>query len=186
MSRPDRETSVDAKESLRAIDFFAEILTPEQIDAVGAKSRVTLFQPGTHLMTEGEFGSSMFAIVHGHVEVTIQPRKDRPIFVAELGPGDIVGEMSMLTGARRVATVKAKDTVTVVEIGKVAFEGMLAQKPELIDTLGALLERRQGELKEAAAAGQPRLSADDIISRIRTVFANVFSATGGGRSISEG
>lgn len=176
---------MDAKESLRAIDFFAEMLTREEIDAVGAKSRVTVYPAGSRLMTEGEFGTSMFAIVRGEVSVTIEGRKGRAKTVAKLGPGDIVGEMSMLTGARRTATVSAVDDVTAVDIGKVAFEGMLAQKPELIDTLGTILSRRQGELKEVAAADEPRLSAEELVGRIKSVFAGVFGA-GNKQSLPEG
>lgn len=165
---------VNPTEILAKIPLFAEVLDSDQIERLAAKSQVSEFAAGSLLMTEGDFGTSMFAVARGSVAVTLAGKRNDAYGVAELTAGDIVGEMSLMTGARRNATVTATTDVTAVEITKVALEEILARAPDLIDSFGAVLARRQAE-RDRAAADAARGGKDKLISQIRHFF-------GGGRT----
>jgi CRP-like cAMP-binding protein len=150
---------------LAAIPLFAEALDGWQLDDLAAKCHAVVFAKGTGMMAEGDFGSSMFAIVSGRVSVTVADRRGAEHDVAHLGAGDIVGEMSLMTGARRNATVVAESDVAAVEITKVALEQVLARAPDLIDRFGAILARRQAELDRVKSH-----SGEDLAHRIRHFF----------------
>jgi CRP-like cAMP-binding protein len=77
--------------------------------------------------------------------------------------------MSLLTGARRRATVVAENEVVALEITKVALEEILARAPDLIDGFGTVLSRRQAELNRVAV-DVARHDKDDLIHQIRRFF----------------
>ncbi|MEO8668432.1 MAG: cyclic nucleotide-binding domain-containing protein [Bauldia sp.] len=157
---------VDPRDVIGAIPLFADALDEAQRDSLAARCHIVTFRKGAEMMTEGEFGSSMFAIVAGTVAVTVADRRGAEHDVAHLGEGEIVGEMSLLTGARRSATVVVSDEVVALEITKVALEQVLARAPDLIDRFGAILARRQAELDRVAKAH----SGEDLAHRIRHFF----------------
>ena len=122
-----------AREVLGAIPLFAKVLDAGQLERLAARCHEVIFPAGAVLMAEGDFGTSMFALVEGEVSVTLADKRGDAHDVAELSAGDVVGEMSLLTGARRSATVVAETEVVAIEITKVALEEILARAPDLID-----------------------------------------------------
>jgi CRP-like cAMP-binding protein len=159
----------DASEVLTAIPLFGGVLNGDQIERLAAKCHLAVFPAGSMLMAEGDFGTSMFAIVEGSVSVTLADRRGDPHGVAALYAGDVVGEMSLLTGARRNATVTATTEVVALEITKFALEEILARAPDLIDSFGEVLARRQAEL-DRVAVDVARAGKDDIVGQIRRFF----------------
>ncbi len=164
---------VDARAVVSGIPLFAETLDDDQLRALAHKSAPVIFPAGSILMTEGDFATSMFAIVEGRVAVTVADQAGGVRRVAELSAGDVVGEMSLMTGARRSATVTAESEVTALEVTKFSLEAIIARAPELVDRFGEILARRQAELDEIAAAAAPP-QKDDIVSQIRRFFPAVF------------
>lgn len=160
---------VDTSEVLTNIHLFREVLDPGQIERLASKCHQSVFPAGALLMTEGDYGTSMFALVEGTVSVTVAGTHGDPHGVAELSAGDFVGEMSLLTGARRNATVEAVTEVVAVEIPKVALEEILARAPDLIDNFGSVLARRQAE-RDQVAADAAQMSAGNIVSQIKRFF----------------
>jgi CRP-like cAMP-binding protein len=158
----------DAHGILTAIPLFAETLDARQVDHLAAQCHLAVYPPDSVMMAEGDFGDRMFAIVDGEVEVTFHDRHGGEHQVAVLRHGDIVGEMSLLTGMRRTATAVTQSEVAALEIGKVAFEEMFARAPELIDRFGAVLAGRQAELNRIAADADADAAA--IGARIRRFF----------------
>jgi CRP-like cAMP-binding protein len=159
--------TAEARAALKRTALFGDVLSPEQIDALAANSHLAIFPEGAVLMTEGDFGSSLFVIVKGDVTVTLADRKGHDHEVATVGAGGIVGEMSLMTGARRNATVVAAGEVVALEIPKVALETILARAPDLINRFGAMLASRQSERDKVAARAN---SAADFIGQIRHFF----------------
>ena len=101
---------------------------------------------GTVLMKEGAPGREMFIIASGKARVT---RKGRTI--ASLGPGDVVGEMALLDGGPRTATVTADGPVSLLVVGQREFTSLLHDAPTVaIKMLRTLAERiRSAEPKTA-------------------------------------
>ena len=159
---------VDVRAVLAAIPLFADTLDGEALDDLAAKSSVTFFPAGTFLMTEGEFGGSMFAVVDGRVAVTLHDADGREHAVATLGAGEIVGEIALMTGQRRSATGAAETEVVAVEIPKFALEEMFARSPDLIDRFGAVLAGRQAQLRRIEAEAS---QGHAISAQIRRWFA---------------
>ena len=104
---------MNPKDILKSTSFFADVLTDAEIDMLAARARFIDFPKGATPIEEDGPGHSMFVIVSGTVSITIAG-EERP--VATLGPGGIFGEMSLLTGARRSATVTALGPVRTVEV----------------------------------------------------------------------
>jgi len=160
---------VNAREVLHAIPLFADVLDAGQLERLAAKCHEVIYPAGSVLMTEGDFGTSMFALVEGEVSVTLTDKRGDAHGVAKLSAGDFVGEMSLLTGARRRATVVAETEVAAIEITKVALEEILTRAPDLIDQFGLVLASRQAEL-DRAAANVAQADKDDLISQIKRFF----------------
>lgn len=91
---------------------------------VGPYLRLLTYEPGEAVMTEGEWGGNTFYFVlDGHVDVWINAPNNQNIKVAELRPGTQVGEMSVLAGVPRSATIKAPagSSARVLEIQRPAL-----------------------------------------------------------------
>ncbi len=100
--------------------------------------------PGTRLTVEGEAGREAFVIVEGTATVN-KGGSD----VAILGPGDHVGELALLDGGPRTATVTADTDMTVLVMSKPAFNGVLDEVPTLAHKLLVSVARRLRESEQS-------------------------------------
>lgn len=162
-----------SEQFLAAIPLFADVLGQGQIKELAGASHAAFFRSGTLLMSQGDFGGSMFAIAEGVVSVVFTDRDGREQEVATLGPGEVVGEMSLFTGDRRTATVSAQTNVHALEIPKAALEKLFARSPDLLDKFGAILAARQAELQAIAGQGGGR-GKEEFIRRAGRFFSQMF------------
>ncbi len=144
------------RDLLATVPFFASVLKPSDLDSLAMRATAVDYSAGSQLIREGDPGASMFVVVSGDVSVTSGAGRSEKQ-VASLGPGGIVGEMSLLTGARRSATVTASTPVQAVEIGKEALRPILAASPVLVEKFAAMLQRRQVELDALYGAGRVQM-----------------------------
>jgi CRP/FNR family cyclic AMP-dependent transcriptional regulator len=165
---------METRDVLGRTSLFADVLSNRQLDDLAARSKIYDVGKDRILMAEGDFGVSMFVIVDGKVDVTVAGTRHANREVAMLGPGDIFGEMSLMTGARRAATVTSVEPTRVVEITKVALENVLTHSPELVDRFGAFLAKRRAELEEIAddehATRILGIRTDEIVGAMRRLF----------------
>jgi CRP-like cAMP-binding protein len=99
---------------------------------------------GTQLTTQGGVGREAFVILDGTAVVS----KDG-VAAAELGPGDHFGELALLDGGPRTATVTASTDVTVLVLSKPAFNAVLDQIPTLAHKLLVSTARRLRESEQS-------------------------------------
>ncbi|CAN5420949.1 hypothetical protein BH10ACT3_BH10ACT3_05560 [soil metagenome] len=99
---------------------------------------------GTDLTTEGTLGREAFVIVSGTAAVTKGGQQ-----VAVLGAGDHFGELSLLDGGVRTATVTALDDMVVLVLSKPAFNGVLDEIPTLAHKLLVSLAHRLRESEQS-------------------------------------
>ena len=163
---------MNAREVLGAIPFFAEVLTEAELDQLADNAYELTAEPGTTIIRENDIGSSMIVITDGTVSVSLANEKDKRT-IATLGNGEFVGEMSLMTGAPRAATVTAKSPLTALEIDRSAIQPLLAGNPRLFDRFAEVLEKRRSELDKLYGAGgwpfsEPR--HNDLAIVIRTYF----------------
>jgi voltage-gated potassium channel len=101
------------------------------------------------IVREGEPGTSLFLIENGTVEVHTVDPKGRRLVLAELGPGEFFGEVAVLTGRPRTATILAKGSVTVIEITREQLEGIVAAHPQVREVLERFYKQRAHATVEA-------------------------------------
>jgi small-conductance mechanosensitive channel len=149
-----------------------EPLGPKLVRQLASQSVDRVYAAGEQVIRQGEPGASMFVIMSGSVEVTAREGDLPPAKLAELGPGDYFGEMSVMTGAPRVATITTLGETRLLEVGKESFRAILAAHPELVEQLGQSLRLRLAE-RTQAIAGVERATPEvqDIFRKIRDFFA---------------
>ncbi len=131
--------------------LFASLDETERL-ACAALGEERLYTKGEAILREGEPGGSMFVIGSGQADVTIAGG-----LVRTLGPGDFVGEMSLLTGERRTATVVASEPCRLMEMTSDAFRAFVISKPGVFKTMEPAVLARRAELsamREKYAAEQ--------------------------------
>lgn len=153
--------------AMRGAHLFAA-LTDHQRTELLQRARCALYGAGETIVRQGEPGSSMFVMARGEALVTLD-RSPEP--VARLGAGDVFGEMSLLTGDPRSATVSAATDCEVIEIAAAGFRGFLMAEPAVADAICAAAEKRRAELDEHRAVRTDRALASEparsLISRMR-------------------
>jgi small-conductance mechanosensitive channel/CRP-like cAMP-binding protein len=112
------------------------------------------FGRGESIIRQGAEGCSMFIIVHGEVDVIVHV-PERDTVVATLRTGEAFGEMCLLTGERRSATVRAKTDCDIWEIERASIQPLLDENKELAEKLSDLLARRKMDTEGILAAQTP-------------------------------
>jgi small-conductance mechanosensitive channel len=161
---------------LRGVDFL-EALTAEELERLADDATVAPYPVGLAVFQQGEPGDSLFVIVAGQVEVMARPEAGGPErSLATLGTGDYFGELSLLTGAPRSATVRAVRDTQLLVITKEALRPILVVDPSAAERLSRTLARRQEEQRQAleqsgAGAASPEgAEALSLLGAIRGFF----------------
>jgi CRP-like cAMP-binding protein len=121
---------------LESIPLFAGLTLDQRATVAQACEEITV-DAGTTLVREGDVGHGAFAITNGAVEVV----HDREV-LRTLGPGDVFGEIAVLSGGRRTATVRATTDVTLVTVLNRELWRMERECPEIADALRATIAER--------------------------------------------
>ena len=126
---------------LRRIPFFAAF-EADALLQIERGCQLREFRPDAIVVREGDAGTSLFVVITGVLEVSKQIPGAPNRHLGRIMPGDLFGEMSLLTGAARSATVTASSHATVVEIDKQLIEPILATHPESITALSQFVAER--------------------------------------------
>ncbi len=129
----------------RRVNLF-KALNDEEFTLISSASDKRFFREGELIIKQGAQGSSMFLIAEGVVEVSLKNDSENEIIVGNLTIGEVFGEMSLLTGAPRVATAKAKRPVVLFEVNKEIFSKILKNNDAVLESLSKILASRQLEL----------------------------------------
>ncbi len=166
----------EVSEALCRVNLFANALNGEQVAQLASRCQTSELPLGTVLMRQGDHAASMFIIMEGAASITISGGNDGMHEVAVSATGDVVGEMSLMTGAPRTATVTALTRLRVLEITKEQIEDLLKVSPELLQRFSTVLGKRQRELDELTQRVTQNKNVEaDLMSRMRSFFSNVFS-----------
>jgi hypothetical protein len=114
---------------LRKVPLFAE-LTPSDLKSVSEAAEENLYSDGVLIAAQGEPGGEMHVVVSGEIEVGVADSDDR-LELARRGPGEVVGEMSVITEKPRMASLVAVGDVRTLSIDRARFERILAERPEV-------------------------------------------------------
>jgi len=154
--------------NLRRIEILNS-LSDEDLDSLAQRVNLRVFGDGETVVRQGEGGDSLFIVLCGALDVYIDGNK-----VGGLAGSDFFGEMSLLTGENRRATVAATDEVWLMEISKSAVEPILRAHPSVLESLSRALERRAetnwaAQQSRKASAEAPTRS-DVFLKKIKSFF----------------
>jgi small-conductance mechanosensitive channel/CRP-like cAMP-binding protein len=136
---------------LRQNDLF-KALHDDELREIASHSREIRYGMPEVILKQGDSGDSILILQSGNLEVFVtHGDKGEQVKVAELPAGAVIGEMALLTGDKRTATVKAACDVTVFEVPSAALRPVLEKRPEIIDSMSELMAKRQLEEEHARA-----------------------------------
>jgi CRP-like cAMP-binding protein len=151
--------------TLAAVEIFSALSDAERASLAGAARRC-VYGAGERVVRQGDAGSSMFVVLKGEASVVLGAGQE----VARIGPGGFFGEMSLLTGAPRTATVTTTVDSDLLEITAEAFRQFVLANPTAVEAIGAAVARRAEELDRHRAAGAPSAHAEpphSFLARVR-------------------
>jgi small-conductance mechanosensitive channel len=154
--------------------LFAD-LPPADLDSLLTHSRPVLFTAGEAIVREGATGRSLYQVITGRVEVEKEVQPGRVIHVAELGPGEVFGEMTLFQGSPRSATVRALEDSQLLRVDRAGVRELLERDPALLERFAQLVNARRREL-ESLGQDERQLEASNLLEAMR----NLFFALGGG------
>jgi len=128
--------------ALRTIPLFEELSTAD-LRRLADLAEERAFADGDVISSEGEIGDELHLVLAGTVAVT-RGGTGSVSTVARRGPGDVVGEMSIITRKPRVASLIAEGEVRTIRIGRQEFESMIRERPDVSLAMMRVLAERLG------------------------------------------
>jgi cAMP-dependent protein kinase regulator len=128
-----------------------EVLSKEEREALVKEMELEQHQQGDVVITEGEPGSSMYVIASGEVKVYTRGtgQSKGSIYLAKLGEGDFFGEVSVLTGKPRTATITASQPTELLRLDKEKLDNALGKYPGIQQVLDEFYKKRAKDTVEA-------------------------------------
>ena len=158
---------------LRSVDFLQE-LSDEELKMLLPDVRVHQFGNGEVLMHEGEQGDFFHILRHGSVDVVAQAANGGLIHIRELRAPAFFGEIALLTGEPRNASVVARSDVEVLEVNREGFSHLFRERPESLQEISSLVAPRLSETRERVqAASMPTDRHQDghwLVAKMRAIF----------------
>lgn len=163
------------RELLSHVDLFAAFREDEMAE-LAAGMHLRHVAAGDAVVRQDETGTSLFLVAEGALDVR-GSFGGRTILLDHMGPGDVFGEMSLLTGQPRSASVIANTDAMVYELDKEILDPILRRRPELASRLADLMgmrQRRNDAHRRASAnpsaAAAPAVVDHDLLARLKTFF----------------
>ncbi len=132
--------------------LFSDFSAGELLAVMGGLQLLS-FDAGDIIITEGEPGSSLFVVSSGRVKAFVRNPAGRHAQVREMDEGSFFGEISILKGSPRTATVTAASRVDLLELDRATLDGITANHPRVIEVLEAFCRERAGSADEALVRG---------------------------------
>jgi len=166
----------DLGRKLLADSRGVSILSRDELRTVAHHVKRTRFTYGETLMCQGEDGESFYILIRGTVHGSIMnPDAPQPVEF-DLHPGALFGEMSMLTGQARNATMTASTDCELLEFDRAAFARLLAMRREIPQMFSDLATARAAQNAaslariRASAVLPPELACDRILHRLKRIL----------------
>ena len=158
-------------EHLNKVPIFAP-LSDDETEQLANASASRVYAPGEAIVRKGKEGNSMFVILRGSVKVQI-PESTYQKTVNKLSVNDFFGEMSLLTGEPRSASVIAEEETEVLQIKKDALKPIFENNPELVQTICELIEERRALLvtEQETDLEESMHAAKGVLGSIKKFFS---------------
>ncbi|MBI5660190.1 MAG: mechanosensitive ion channel [Nitrosomonadales bacterium] len=163
--------------TLRRVELFSQ-MTDEELKVLAERLRYSPFARGNIIARQGDQKSHwLYVIINGEAEVYLESPGGGKRVIRDLGKGNFFGEMGLMTGAPRSATVVAKTDVECYRLDKEIFEEILHERPSVAEEISQILASRRAELDNAlldmdTASAQMAISQQrgEILATIKRFF----------------
>ncbi|WP_243361224.1 mechanosensitive ion channel family protein [Fundidesulfovibrio terrae] len=155
--------SLDVANLVKGVGLFSG-MHADELDLLVQCAAVRTFPPEARIVERGQGGTTMFVIASGLVSVRIGEKE-----LSRLGPGDVFGEMALLTGEPRTADVVALEPTSCLEVDREAFRGVLDKNPALVANVTRVFKEREEKFRGAAPSAEDD-SAQGLFERFRRIF----------------
>jgi small-conductance mechanosensitive channel/CRP-like cAMP-binding protein len=142
---PDAERLHEVNQLLASIDIFAPLSADDRA-VLAAAATERLYGAGEAIVRQTEPGDSMFVLQRGEVRIVVEPDGRE---VARTSAGGYFGEMSLLTGEARAATVAAVTDCVVLEVGADSFRRLAMVQPAVVEQVSLVVATRRDELERS-------------------------------------
>jgi CRP-like cAMP-binding protein len=132
----------NAADVLKEVPLFAGLSNAE-LKRIAKEAREATYSPGQDIVSEGQAGGPFFCITEGLANLVLDGKK-----MSDLAGGSYFGEMALLEGGKRTATVRAETHVKVLAITSWNFLAILEENWEITRKILAELSRRVRELEK--------------------------------------
>ncbi len=161
------QNSAGPEQVVRDLPLLARLPRDDR-QALATRARLRSYPSGTTIFREGEPGDSMHVIVEGRVSVSVSNGAGGEATIASVGPGDCVGELSLLDGRPRSAAAIAATATKTMVVTRDSFVEWLAERPPaalaLLETLSLRLRRTNEAMSDLIFLDLPHRLAKQIIS----------------------
>jgi len=158
-------TVADKVALLSRISLY-ERLEEVELQRVAEEMERLQLSPGETLFRRNEEGSSLFILIEGLLNVQIDLKGDgTEQTVGQLSPGDFFGEMSLLTGEPRSATIQAQTNVVVYEIYRPTIIRLIEERPEISESMSRAVAKRQMALEQARS----QMADSDAAAKVHSI-----------------
>ena len=162
-------------------------MPPSFTESLLAGARRLELAPGKILFSRGDVGDGCYWLEEGRVKVTIASPRGQQRILALLGPGAIIGEIAMIDGLTRTATVEAIEPCKLLFVSRVSFQQWLDGSPELQTYLVKTLVARLRQADEESAAASFLSGRARVARALLHLASHLGEATsGGGRLVLRG
>ncbi|HEX3723462.1 MAG TPA: Crp/Fnr family transcriptional regulator, partial [Nitrolancea sp.] len=133
--------SLPFADQVQQMSIFAH-LEPDALAVVTATLRKVTVQPNTNLIAVEQPGDRVYFILSGTVKVFVDHADGSEVILALLGPGEMVGEMSLVDNLNRSASVTTLETSNLAWMDRAALWRQLQSNPVLMSNMVTMLSRR--------------------------------------------
>ncbi len=158
------DKAADPISMVEEVDIFTPFPRPDRKE-LSRRMRLCHLQEGEKIFSQGEEGDSLFIISEGVMGIWVKRDKGDPVEVARLGAGHFFGEMSLLTGEPRTATVQAVTEARLFEVTKADIESFMEPQPDIARQLGRVLARRKAATESAIEADEKSRTVEEAESQ---------------------
>jgi CRP/FNR family transcriptional regulator len=160
----------DPAELIARVPLFAE-LSPDELARIGSVAIPRSFPKGVRIFHEGDHSDACYIVCEGDLRVTREHSDGRAIALATLGPGDIFGELAMLDGGVRSASVETLTDAELLGLPASDVRRVIASHGDIAAKLIVALTKRVRETNERVA----RQSFQTVPSRVAGVLSQLIA-----------
>ncbi|HTJ83855.1 MAG TPA: mechanosensitive ion channel family protein [Polyangiaceae bacterium] len=175
LERAARAKIEAGEKALSNVDFL-QVISDDQRRTLAERAHTRMFSTGETVVRQGDTTTELYLVLRGEVVVVLESETVETE-VTRLGVGAYFGEMALITGEPRRATVKVSRDSELLVIDHAAFESVLRETPEVVEALSQVLAERQVELDVHSVRGssEERTSVVDqqsgvLLGRIKRLF----------------